>query len=170
MQNDRIERIRQKLEAKGVPYQKKIDIQVIREFERKYGVVLPQELMDLYCGICNGCTMIDGFPLKSIEEWEVELDDIKKPFPFEQDWIWEDEENEDEAKLSQTLQGNIELIDVGDAQSWNVIVTGKQRGQMWFFTDVGIQPCNPPMNVLEWFAFWLDGKEDYFEGWKYDED
>lgn len=167
MGDHRIERIRQKLEGKGIPHQKRIDIQVIREFERKYGVILPQELIDLYCGICNGCTMIDGFPLKAIEEWEVELDDIKKPFPFEQDWIWEDE---DEAKLSRILQGNIALIEVGDAQSWNVIVTGRQQGQMWFFTDVGIQPCAPPMHVLEWFEFWLDGKEDYFKEWEYGED
>ncbi len=75
-----VERIKQKLTAKGVSYHEKADIQVIEAFERTYGVVLPQELIALYCEVCNGCTMIDGFQLKAIEEWEVELDDIKKTF------------------------------------------------------------------------------------------
>lgn len=169
MLNSGIERIQQKLAAKGIQYNERVNIEVIKEFESKYDIVLPQELIDLYCEVCNGCTMIDGFQLKAIEEWEVELDDIKKSFPFERYWIWEDDDY-DESKTHQILQGNIELIDVGDAQSWNIIVNGKQKGQMWFFTDVGIQPCDPPKNILEWFEFWLDGKEDYFEKFEYNLD
>lgn len=54
------------------------------------------------------------------------------------------------------------MIDIGDSQTWNIIINGKEEGKMWFFTDVGIQPCAPSMNFLEWFEFWLDGNEDYF--------
>lgn len=76
---------------------------------------------------------------------EVELDDIQKPSPFEEAWIWADEDY-DESKARRILHGNIALI------------------------DVGIQPCDPPRNVLEWFEFWPDGKEDYFEGFEYNLD
>ena len=54
------------------------------------------------------------------------------------------------------MQVLIELINIGDAQSCNIVVTGKQRGKMWFFTDVGIQPCAPEMSFLEWFEYWLE--------------
>ncbi len=162
----KLERIRQKLTVKGVPCHPCVELAAVRAFESRYGLALPQDLIDLYCGVCNGCTMLDGFSLKPLEAWEVEQADLQRPFPFARDWIWEDEE-EDEEKISQTLWGNIELIDVGDAQSWHVIVNGAQAGQMWLFTDVGIQPCAPPKTVLEWFEFWLDGKDDYFAAYEY---
>ena len=31
---------------------------------------------------------------------------------------------------------------------------------MYFFTDIGIQPCVPSMNFLEWFEVWLDGNDE----------
>ncbi len=109
--------------------------------------------------------MLDGFKLRPIEEWKFNPNTIQNPFPFEKYWIWEDDY--DEQKIAQTVYGNIELMDIGDAQSWNVIVSGSQKGQMWMFSNVGIQPCAPPKGILEWFEFWLDGKEDYFEGFEY---
>lgn len=65
-------------------------------------------------------------------------------------------------------KGNIQLIDVGDGQSWNIIITGNERGQMWFFTDIGIQPCAPRRDFLSWFEYWIDGNDDYFKEFKYD--
>lgn len=157
-------RIRKKLEAMGVAYEDRIRMDTIRRWEEKYHVVLPEELVMLYCEVCSGCAMIDGFRLKGIEEWEIDENRIQQPFPFQQYWIWEEDHQEN--RLIQTQYGNIELLDMGDSQSWHIIVDGPQRGQMWFFTDVGIQPCASPKNVLEWFECWLDGKEDYFEAFQ----
>ena len=64
--------------------------------------------------------------------------------------------------LDKVGNGNISLIDIGDCQSWNIVVTGEERGRMWFFTDVGIQPCVPNRGFLSWFEYWLDGNENYF--------
>lgn len=64
--------------------------------------------------------------------------------------------------LDKVGNGNVSLIDIGDCQSWNIIVTGEERGRMWFFTDVGIQPCVPNRGFLSWFEYWLDGNENYF--------
>lgn len=83
---------------------------------------------------------------------------------FTEYWIWEDDY--DEERVKHVVDGNLELIDIGDSQTWNIIVNGKEEGKMWFFTDVGIQPCTPSMNFLEWFEFWLDGNEDYFYAYK----
>ena len=93
--------------------------------------------------------MIDGFQLRPIGEWKFDPEGISKSFSFEQAWIWEDDY--DEEKIKQIVYGNIELIDIGDAQSWNIIISGPQKGQMWLFSDVGIQPCAPPKSLLEWF-------------------
>ena len=114
-----VERIKQKLDLSGVQYNRKTSIEVIKEFEGKYNIVLPEELVAFYCEVCNGCSMIDGFQLRPIEEWKLDPEGISKVFPFEQHWIWE--EDYDEEKIKQIVYGNIELIDIGDAQSWNIM-------------------------------------------------
>ena len=156
-----IKRIIKKMHIKGVCYNEPADISYIRKLESDSKVRFPIELVKIYSEVCNGCVMIDGFKMKRIEEWNISTSHIKNVFQFEKYWVWED--NYDEEKVKKTQDGNIELIDTGDAQSWNIVVNGKQSGYMWFFTSVGIQPCDPPLSVMEWFEFWLDGYEDYFK-------
>ncbi|MDE6252367.1 MAG: SMI1/KNR4 family protein [Lachnospiraceae bacterium] len=155
-----INRIIDKMKIKNVQKNVVVSINTVNKFEEKTNITLPEELVLFYTQICNGCKMIDGFNLLRIEDWECNLEHVKKEFQFENYLIWEDDY--DEEKVKAILDGNIELIDIGDAQTWNIIVKGKQKGRMWFFTDVGIQPCAPSMNFLEWFEFWLDGNDDYF--------
>lgn len=155
-----IDRIKQKLDTKNIQRNKVIDMEDIKNFERENKIILPEEIVTFYTNICDGCKMIDGFDLLSFKEWKVNAKELQKEFEFEKYWIWEDDY--DEERVRKTVFGNIELINIGDAQSWNIVVTGKQRGKMWFFTDVGIQPCAPEMSFLEWFEYWLDGNEDYF--------
>lgn len=161
---EKIKRIQQKLLAMDIQCSEKLDPAVLQAFETEYHITLPEELRALYCEVCNGCAMIDGFPLRPIFEWKFHPEHLGKPFPFEQYWIWEDDYNA--SRIRQTVYGNIELIDIGCGQSWNIIVSGPQKGQMWWFSDVGIQPCAPPKGFLDWFEFWLDGNKDYFEGFE----
>ncbi|SHL03278.1 hypothetical protein SAMN02745136_03906 [Anaerocolumna jejuensis DSM 15929] len=104
--------------------------------------------------------MIDGFYLKGLEELEFDENKVKEEFKFTKYWIWEDDEVND--LLDKVGSGNIELIDIGDSQSWNIIITGEERSQMWFFTDVGIQPCAPKRSFISWFEYWLEGSDNYF--------
>jgi hypothetical protein len=90
----------------------------------------------------------------------IDIEKAKEKFPFDKYWVWEDEPGD--VNLDDVLKGNIELIDIGDAQTWNIIINGKERGQMWFFADVGIQPCAPKRSFLSWYEYWLDGNDDYF--------
>ena len=54
--------------------------------------------------------------------------------------------------------------------SYNLIVTGKCRGEVWNFTDVGVQPCCERQDFLGWFELWLDYQEetDYFKDFVYE--
>ena len=155
-----ISRIKNKLKEKGITLLDVVDINEIRDFENKYNVTLPEEMVLFYTMISNGCEMIDGFQLRAFEDWKYDDELISKEFPFEKYYILEEDDN---FEINHIEYGNIELIDIGDAQTWNVIINGKEQGNMWFFTDVGIQPAAPRLNFLEWFEFWLDGGEDYFK-------
>ncbi|HIS63709.1 MAG TPA: SMI1/KNR4 family protein [Candidatus Scybalomonas excrementigallinarum] len=161
-----IKRIKDKIEHNGVYVNEAISKEKIREFEKKNNICLPEELKLFYSEIGNGCKMIDGYYLRKFEELVFDIYKVKEEFIFTNYWIWEDDDNED--FVDKVEKGNIQLIDIGDGQSWNIIITGKERGQMWLFTDIGIQPCAPRRGFLSWFEYWLDGNDDYFKEFKYD--
>ncbi|WP_159100029.1 SMI1/KNR4 family protein [Treponema saccharophilum] len=156
----RLNSVIEKMKSKNIERNELVSLEEIKSFEKKNNIKLPNELVSFYTTISNGCKMIDGFNLRKLEEWKFKTGQLNRDFPFTEPWIWEDDENTE--KLKYIEDGNIELIDIGDSQTWNIIVSGKEKGKMWFFTDVGIQPCAPAMDFLTWFEFWLDGNEDYF--------
>ncbi len=164
MINADIQRIKLKIQEEGVIINAPISINEIKKFENNYKFILPEELVLFYTEIGNGCEMIDGFCLKGLEELEFNENKVKEDFIFTKYWIWEEDETNN--RFDKVGSGNIELIDIGDSQSWNIIITGEERGKMWFFTDVGIQPCAPKRNFLSWFEYWLDGNDNYFEEFK----
>ena len=45
------------------------------------------------------------------------------------------------------------------------------QGEVWNFTDVGVQPCCERQDFLGWFELWLDHQEetDYFKDYVYGE-
>lgn len=53
-----------------------------------------------------------------------------------------------------------------------MIVTGTCRGEVWNFTDVGVQPCCERQDFLGWFELWLDHQDetDYFKDYVYHEE
>ncbi|GHU21587.1 hypothetical protein FACS1894172_07530 [Spirochaetia bacterium] len=159
-----IQRIRQKAQVNAVELNLVVSIELIRMFERQSGIVFPEELTRFYTEVGNGCKMIDGFYLRKFEELEIDIRQTKEEFPFTHYWIWED--NPDGGHIADTYKGNIEVIDIGCGQTWNIIMTGKERGQMWWFCGEGIQPCAPRRAFLSWFEYWLDGNGDYFSEFK----
>ncbi|MEO3944932.1 SMI1/KNR4 family protein [Gorillibacterium sp. CAU 1737] len=162
--NETIQRIKSKLQRENTPLNDPISIDEIRRYEQRFEWSLPEELVLFYTKIGNGCTMIDGFPLKGLHQLVFNESKAKESFPFTRHWIWEDDETPE--LLDQVPCGNLELINLGDSQSWNIIIAGEEKGQMWFFTDVGMQPCAPRCSFLAWFEQWLDGNDRYFEEFK----
>lgn len=156
---EHIKRIRNKIEKKGINYVPPVSIETIRDFETINNIELPEELIAFYTTICNGCIMLDGFELLPISKWRFDKEKVSKKFIFIKPVIWENENN---FNTDEIYNGNIELIDIGDCQTWNIIVSGKEKSKMWFFTDVGMQPAAPSKSFLEWYEYWLDGNDDYF--------
>ena len=116
----------------------------------------------------DGCDdMLDGFRLTRLAD--VEKRDLSHPFLLEEEWIWEDDDRPqriiNEEIETEVYQGEFELIDIGDSISYNLIVTGKCRGEVWNFCDVGVQPCCERQDFLGWFELWLDHQDntDYFK-------
>jgi len=42
---------------------------------------------------------------------------------------------------NKVFPGNIELLNMGNRMNYNLIITEKCRGEVWYFTDVSVQPC-----------------------------
>ena len=98
---------------------------------------------------------------------------MSRPFPRKEQWLWEDDEREDdivEKEMEEVYCGEIELIDIGCGMTYNLIVSGECAGEVWNFTDVGIQPCCERQDFLGWFELWLDNQEDtdYFKDYIYE--
>jgi len=140
-------------------------------FEELHCVHLPQAYRIFLKEIGNGCDMIDGFQLHPLADIEAQA--LSQPFMLEDEWIWEDDDMAwaDLVKIMDTkLKGQFELIDVGDGMSYNLIVTGQCKGEVWNFTDVGVQPCCERQDFLGWFELWLDMQDDvdYFKDYTYE--
>lgn len=163
--DEAIHRIIQKLNEKKITMNEPVSIDRINSFESTYGIILPEEFRKFYTEVGNGClSMIDNNPLLKLDQIKSDINEIKLEFPFKKDYIWEDDQEQNKEQMKQVWYGNMKLIDIGCGESWHLIVTGEEKGQMWQFCEVGIQPCSPKLSFLEWFEFWLDGKEDYFYG------
>jgi hypothetical protein len=162
--DNNILRIIQKAIKKEVKLNPIIPIEYIREFEQRTGVILPDELVSFYTMIGNGGIMIDGFRLKSFEDLDIDLNRVKEEFVLDSYLTWEDEE--DKVSFKDVFKGYIELIDIGDAMTWNIIINGVERGKMWYFTEVGVSPCYPSRDFLSWYEYWMDGNDNYFEGFE----
>ena len=98
-----------------------------------------------------------------------------EPFMLEKFWLWEEDEREsdiiEDEKKNKVYRGNIKLIDLGCSMSYHLIITGKCQGEVWEFTDVGVQPCCERQDFLGWFELWLDNQDetDYYKDYVYDE-
>ena len=117
--------------------------------------------------------MFEDCRLNRLED--ISCQDLSEPFMLEKFWLWEDDDRAAdviEAEMrNKVYRGNIELLYMGDAMSYNLIVTGKCRGEVWNFTDVGVQLCCERQDFLGWFELWLDDQDetDYFKDYVYDE-
>lgn len=168
-----ISRIQRKVAEKNIRLGECLSEETIVSFESKCGIELPKAYRMFLTNVGNGCpSMIDGFRLKSLEE--IKIQDLSHPFQFEQEWIWEDDDRPsdiiDEEIKNKVYQGEIELIDIGCGMSFNLIVSGKCRGEVWCFSDVGVQPCCERQDFLGWFELWLDNQDetDYFKDYIYE--
>jgi hypothetical protein len=47
--------------------------------------------------------------------------------------------------------------------NWHLIVTGPDRGSIWWITGEGMQHTFPKRDFLTWYIDWLEGVESWWE-------
>ena len=168
-----IMRIQDKVSALNIVMGECLSEEAILSFENHCNTQLPQAYRTFLKRIGNGCThMLEDCCLNRLED--IDCQDLSQPFMLESAWIWEDDDRDAEIikteMESKVYQGNIELINLGDCLSYNLIVSGECRGEIWNFSDVGVQPCCERQDFLGWFELWLDcqDKTDYFRDYLYE--
>ena len=169
-----IKRIQGKVETLGVKMGECLSEDKIVTFENYHNVKLPQAYRIFLKNVGNGCNhMFEDCRLNDLESSPCQ--ELSKPFMLEKFWLWEDDARASdiiETEMNDKVyRGNIELINLGCGMSYNLIITGKCRGEVWNFTDVGVQPCCERQDFLGWFELWLDNQDetDYFKDFVYDE-
>ncbi|MGW1092693.1 SMI1/KNR4 family protein [Streptomyces sp. NPDC002596] len=132
----------------------------LRAWERRQGVVLPEPYRTFVAEIANGTD--DGPPddggLLPVGEkpdswavWEADcwmspepFDGtaarvLSQPFPLEEEWQWEYEyydHTRHSPPLHQTYQhGSVLLGSDRPGEYWTLVVTGAQRGRVWWLRD-----------------------------------
>ncbi|MCM1327009.1 MAG: SMI1/KNR4 family protein [Bacteroidales bacterium] len=167
-----IKRIKQKIAELEIEMGATLSEEEISRFEKQCNVRLPEAYRLFLQEVGDGCDdMLDGFRLNSLAD--IEKRDLSQPFMLEKEWIWEDDGRPQniisEERETKVYQGELELIDIGCCMSYNLIVTGNCRGEVWNFSDVGVQPCCERQDFLGWFEVWLDYQDetDYFKDYVY---
>jgi len=128
----------------------------LKHFESGAGVRLPQEyrafmsairrlpaLFPFYGMVPLGFAAHTGFDALAPA-------DLAKPFPFVEEWIWEDDPDPPpppagwpaDVPITEEMVGHgvLHLGTDGCGMVPMLIVTGARRGEVWAFTDVGIGP------------------------------
>ncbi len=153
------------------PYQKEkltlnptLPMQKIVEFEVKYNIKLPEELVAFYTQIANGALLYpdeDICNLSPFEEWIFQKDLIQNDFIIENDLEYDDFENlfnQGEKNWDFLNYGNIAIMDLGCAMTYDIIVKGKHYGEI--YGDFEMQLSFTNKNFLDWLESCLDGKDE----------
>lgn len=161
----------------------KSEKQLIR-FEKENGITLPIEYREFLKHIGNGGAG-PYYGLERLENGrEVDLDyptkmdliDLSKPFPFTKHWNVEfgeiteenyeaiEERKVDEYYANRFINGLLRIANFGCAVSMNLVVNGKEKGNVWVDdrgNDNGLFPdpyfvTDRRLSFLEWYELWLD--------------
>ncbi len=165
----RIERLKARSSGLGPV----LSVDEIERFEHRHGVTLPEGFRDFLLYVGNGgprppeygLVPLGRMPGDHHADPEEQLSTLKLPFPLEEVWVWESDEDLTEAQeelLSRVSHGSLVLGTDGCGIYWHLIVTGPERGMVWQITGEGAQPCDPPLDFLDWYQYALDGGTDFW--------
>ncbi len=157
-----IEEVRERLGKLGVTPRPPIKRDAINVFQEKAGVKLPKEYVAFLTKIGDGFECkFDCFTYRfpPLSEVRFDAERVKKRFSHREAWIWEDDDNATDQKITAAIRnGQIELVDCGCGRSFNLIVCGGAKGEVWDVADVGIGPYGNGLDFLDWMKDFLDGK------------
>ncbi len=143
----------------------------ICKFEVKNGIRLPIAYRRFISEVANGGILSNNFNVPSLYEIIIDKQKVSSPFPLENFWFWGDNDIEKtDVELYNSLEnGNITILDSGCGMSWNLIVCGNCEGEMWNFSEVGVQSSYPRRDFLSWFEYLLEYGDDFYADFDYKE-
>ena len=145
----------------------------IRSFEQTHQITLPEGYRRFLLEVGNGGHMFGHYRFLPLGA-KREVENYAEPFRYEEYWVdWEELEDGEEPPFGNPFtSGTLELIDIGCCQTFQLVITGPCRGEVWHFCEMGVQPCCQRQDFLGWFERWLtDGDEvDYFAEFPYPDD
>lgn len=166
--------IRDELRRRRVVLNSPLSPESVSRFEARLGVSLPEDYREFLSDVGNGgagppsygLLRLGETPRGSVPDWFAAGYDqsLARAFPLTAHWVWEGgpETPEIEARIQELRFGNLCLGTDGCGIFWLLIVTGRERGQIWWLTDVGAQPLAPRHTFLSWYGYWLGGGSDWF--------
>jgi hypothetical protein len=137
-------------------------------WESEWGVGLPEPYRSFVATVGDGCLAgppsYGWLPLGKFPQDADRVPDrksIRRPFPLEGAWIWEDEPElscEEDARIGATYtDGVLNLGTDGCGLYHMLVVTGRERGHMWEVADVGAFPAgvDQDSSMRIGFAKWV---------------
>lgn len=169
--SDRARRIRHEMVSRRRFLYPPLSEVAVLQFESRWDVRLPAEYRCFLLEVGNGGTGPPDYGLKRLGEvpddyWRAAPDVLRTlstPFPLTQAWIWEGEEEDEKPHLQDAIKnGKLVLGTDGCGMYWVLIVTGPERGNVWFESGEGVAPCRPSRDFLSWYEFWLACGKDWW--------
>ncbi len=139
-----------------------LPVEKITEFENKYQIKLPQEIVDFYTKVSNGAVLYPDENICNLEPFENCYFDeklIHKDFNIENDVTYDDYDAIENKDYSFERFGNIILMDLGCAMTYNIVVKGKHYGEIIGVLEMWLEITD--MNFLDWLEGCLDGTVEY---------
>jgi len=149
----------------------------LRSWEDRQGVVLPEPYRTFVAEIANGTdegpTDAGGLlPLgakpDSWASWKADcwmspqpfdgtsVRRPEQPFPLEEEWQWEYDHTIHSSPLHGIYQhGSVLLGSDQPGDYWTLVVTGRQRGRVWWLRDGCATPYSPSGQLKAGFLHWV---------------
>lgn len=154
--------LRMKLEAMGIEPGPRLNADDIKGFEAEYGISLPKEYAAFLKQVGDGFEITTGpdrflYRLLPLTKTVIDSERVGKRFQLKDAWIWEDEANPSEERLTAAAaNGQLELMDCGCGRSYRLIICGPAKGEVWELADVGISPYKNGEDFLKWLLDFLE--------------
>lgn len=177
MAQSKLEKIISLFKERHIELNSPVALETVRQIEEQHHITLPQEYVSFVTTVGNGGVLPDSSGLKQqfcylypIEQCDFEKAAIMFPYTEAWDWAHDDAYNSEadpEEKVAATQCGHFAFTapDDGEGYTWNLIVSGPCRGEVWEFTDWKM--CRGrSVDFLDWV---LDCVERGFRQERYDD-
>ncbi|HLX62330.1 MAG TPA: SMI1/KNR4 family protein [Planctomycetota bacterium] len=157
---DRLQRLAEKIGEDGITLLPRLSEEAVAKFEARQRITLPVDFRRFIMEIGNGDIGpdFDAFvPLgqspqsgdEYVDEFWQKLPDVHLPFPFTRCCNWDMGETSIEGTLEQSRNGCI-LLRYGYGEMSVLIVTGPERGNVWWLYAGEMEPYATNRDFLTW--------------------